>query len=51
MYRKTNSEWKTYNKMNAKEQLEFRIYNEWKLYPCRRKGNEFEYLVETWEKI
>ena len=51
MYNKTKSEWKTYNEMNSGEQAEFRIYEGWKTYKCRRKGREFEYLIETWEKI
>lgn len=51
MYNKVKSEWKTYEEMDAREQVYFRIYDGWKTYPCRRKDNKFEYLIETWEKI
>lgn len=50
MCTKVKSEWKTYNEMNTWEQMEFRRFEGWKTYQCRRKGREFEYLVETWKK-
>lgn len=56
MYKKTKSEWKTYDEMDNYEQMQFRIYEGWKTYQKRTRSiNQFrqrtyEYLVETWEK-
>lgn len=56
MYKKTKSEWKTYDEMNNYEQMQFRMYEGWKTYPKRTRSiNQFrqrtyEYLIDTWEK-
>lgn len=57
MYTKIKSEWKTYDEMNAWEQMEFRRDEGWKSYQCRLRSigkygtKTFEYLVETWKKV
>lgn len=56
MYKKTKSEWKTYDEMDNYEQMQFRMYEGWKTYSKRTRSiNQFrqrtyEYLVDTWEK-
>jgi hypothetical protein len=56
MYSKVKSEWKTYDEMTPVEQLDFRIYEGWRLYNRRLKSiskygtRTYEYLVETWRK-
>ena len=50
MYSKVKEEWKTYNEMNAWEQMDFRRMEGWITYKKRRNGNRVEYLVETWKK-
>ena len=56
MYKKTKSEWKTYDEMNNVEQMDFRIFEGNRTYQKRLRtitkyGTRiYEYLVETWEK-
>ena len=56
MWKKTKSEWKTYDEMDSYEQTNFRIQEGWKTYTCRIRSKDtfgrrtYEYLVDTWEK-
>ncbi len=56
MYSKVKEEWKTYDEMTPKEQLDFRIYEGYRFYQRRLrsispyKERTWEYLVETWVK-
>lgn len=57
MYTKIKSEWKTYNEMNAWEQMDFRRFEGWITYQRRLKSiskygeRTYEYLVDTWKKV
>lgn len=56
MWKKTKSEWKTYDEMDSYEQTLFRIQEGWKTYVRRTRSVDmfgrrtYEYLVDTWEK-
>ena len=49
MYRQIPIGWKTYNEMNAWEQMEFRNFGKY-CWQRRRKGKEWEYLITKEEK-
>lgn len=56
MYKKTKSEWKTYDEMDPMEQMDFRRFDGARMYQRRLRTRTkygtriYEYLVETWEK-
>ena len=50
MYEIVKEEWKTWNEMDASEQLEYRICGGVG-YQRRRNGNRIEYLVRKYKKI
>lgn len=55
MWKKTKSEWKTYDEMDSYEQTLFRIQEGWKSYASRIRSVDmfgrrtYEYRIDTWE--